>query len=138
MIEVALTAGMAAFAVTTAVVDTTLFAWYRRWGAWASRQRRWLYVAHLPVIASACPTCFSVWAALPFAAIACITWQEFLLLWFSGAGGSMLFYSLLLRLDSSEPSIESAVKQHLLDDRKTEPPDPFTAEAYTQTGDEPS
>jgi len=140
MIEVALAAGIAAFAVTTAVVHGEALAWFRACGTWAGRQRWWFYYPLMPARASKCELCFSFWAALPFAALASAltNWWFLPIAWFGGAGVSALLTAITDRLYVPRyESLQDAVQMSLLNDEKeTEPPEPFTSEAYNQMEDE--
>lgn len=68
MIDLVVFAGLAAFAVTTAVTKTELFRFMREIGRESYLYDSWWKILTTPIRASLCHICFSFWAALPFAA----------------------------------------------------------------------
>jgi len=143
MLEIAVVAGMAAFALTSAVVSTDMFQWFRDIGTWAETQRLWVYILCTPARASVsgCPTCFSLWAAMPISAWAgyLTDWWHIPLLWLCSAGLSVMLYEINYRIamDRDDPD---ELKRLVEDNLGKEEPDTLsdftTAEACSQTADE--
>ena len=143
MLEVAVVAGMAAFALTSAVVDTGMFAWYRNIGTWAEHRSKFLYYLLTPARASHCATCFSFWAAMPTSIWACYlsSWGWLPLIWLFSAGLSMILYELQYAVSAARDNDPDELKRLVEDNLRKDEPEAlsdFTAEAYNRTADEKS